>query len=205
MPNELIYYISQYGYLAIFLLVFLQEIGIPSPLPNEFLLLFSGYLAFSGALHLALIIICALAGDLLAATILYSTFNLFGNFILHNKPRWFPISQQNIDKQTKIIRERGLISIIVGRLSPLIRGYVAVISGLTHIKPQHYGLVILVTSTLWSSFYIVTGYFLGPYWNYVIAHIAQFKYCLYALLLVILITIIARFISKKNLTTSVTN
>jgi len=41
-------YILKYGYIAIFSLVFLQEIGVPNPVPNEVVLLFSGYLSSVG-------------------------------------------------------------------------------------------------------------------------------------------------------------
>ncbi len=48
MPEDVVYYVTRYGYLAIFILVFLQEIGMPNPFPNELLLIFSGYLTFKG-------------------------------------------------------------------------------------------------------------------------------------------------------------
>ncbi len=44
MSPELSDYIVQYGYIAIFSLVFLQEIGVPNPIANELVLVFSGYL-----------------------------------------------------------------------------------------------------------------------------------------------------------------
>ena len=56
MPEEVVYYITGYGYLAIFILVFLQEIGMPNPFPNELLLIFSGYLSFRGILFFPLAI-----------------------------------------------------------------------------------------------------------------------------------------------------
>jgi membrane protein DedA with SNARE-associated domain len=49
MSSEVALYITKYGYLAIFLLVLLQELGLPNPVTNEFVLLFSGYLAFPGS------------------------------------------------------------------------------------------------------------------------------------------------------------
>ena len=52
MSSEVALYITRYGYLAIFCLVLLQELGVPNPVTNEFVLLFSGYLAFSGVLSL---------------------------------------------------------------------------------------------------------------------------------------------------------
>ena len=35
VSSELALYITRYGYLAIFLLVFLQELGVPNPVTNE--------------------------------------------------------------------------------------------------------------------------------------------------------------------------
>ena len=52
MSPTLSAYIVKYGYMAIFSLVFLQEIGVPNPVPNEVVLLFSGYLASVGKLDL---------------------------------------------------------------------------------------------------------------------------------------------------------
>ena len=71
MTDEFISGIIQYGYLAVFLLIFLQEIGFPSPIPNEFVLLFSGYLSYNGIISAPLAILTAIAGDLLAGTILF--------------------------------------------------------------------------------------------------------------------------------------
>ena len=48
MPDEVMQYIVKYGYLAIFVLVFLQEVGAPNPIPNELVLVLSGYLTFMG-------------------------------------------------------------------------------------------------------------------------------------------------------------
>ena len=198
MSNDLIFYVSHYGYIAIFLLILFQETGLPNPIPNELTLIFSGYLAFTGTLNMGLIILAAWGGDLLAATILYSVFYLFGNFILYKKNNWLPISRQTIAKQIEKNKERGHISIIIGRLTPFIRGYIAVICGLLHIRIQKYGIIVFFTSALWSSFYIVSGYFLGPYWDFVIKHINQFKYLMYAILLVLFVFMIVRFIINKQ-------
>ena len=206
MPDDLVFYISHYGYLAIFLCIFLQEVGAPTPLPNELILLFTGYLAFTGVLHTALVIVTVVCGDLLAATILYTVFHFFGNYLLSSKSRWIPISQQSIRHQSQKIARHGFRGIVIGRLSPFIRGYVAAICGLLHINPRRYAASILITSILWGAIYITTGYLLGPYWEYVNAHIESFKYILISIPLAIIIVLSVRFIynliSRKHITNS---
>ena len=71
MTSELTLYITRYGYLAVFLLVLLQELGMPNPVTNELVLLFSGYLAFSGVLNLWLVFLTAVSADCIGTTILY--------------------------------------------------------------------------------------------------------------------------------------
>jgi len=65
----------EYGYLSIFLLVFLQEIGIPS-FPNELLLLYTGYLAYKGILDLFKVLMMVVAADISGSFILYILFFL---------------------------------------------------------------------------------------------------------------------------------
>ena len=74
MLTEVNAFIINYGYLAIFALVFLQEVGIPNPVPNELVLIFSGYLAFKGILYLPLVILAAVSADFIGTNILYFTF-----------------------------------------------------------------------------------------------------------------------------------
>jgi Uncharacterized membrane-associated protein len=202
MPDDLVFYISHYGYLALFLFIFLQEIGAPTPLPNELILLFSGYLVFTGILNSVAVILTVAGADLLAATTLYLIFNLFGTFLLESKSRWMPISRQSIRKQTEKIARHGFKGIVIGRLSPFIRGYVAVICGLLHINPKRYGIAIVATSIVWSSFYMATGYLLGPYWKYIDTHLEEFRYVLIIAPFVIIIWIVTRYIIsiiyKKN-------
>jgi membrane protein DedA with SNARE-associated domain len=71
MSPTLSAYIITYGYIAIFSLVFLQEIGIPNPVPNEVVLLFSGYLSSVGKLDYITVLIAVIAADAIGSSLLY--------------------------------------------------------------------------------------------------------------------------------------
>src|SRR5271157_2993995 len=111
---EVVFYITRYGYIAIFLLVLLQELGVPNPVTNEFVLLFSGYLAFSGVLNLWLVFLTAVSADCIGTTILYAVFYLFRESIMAHRPRWFPISPAHIDRVARTISERQRWGIYAG-------------------------------------------------------------------------------------------
>ena len=84
MSQELTAYIDKYGYIAIFSLVFLQETGVPNPIPNELVLLFSGYLTSMQKLDFMTVLITVIAADTLGTSLLYILFYYFGQFVLQN-------------------------------------------------------------------------------------------------------------------------
>src|SRR5580704_15289435 len=87
--QELNNFIVQYGYLAIFLFIFLQELGVPNPITNELVLIFSGYLAYTGALSFTKVILCAVSADFLGTSILYFIFySLSKRYFFKNTPHW---------------------------------------------------------------------------------------------------------------------
>jgi len=163
MSEQLTLLLSQYGYIAIIALIFLQEVGIPSPIPNEFVLVFSGYLAFTGVLNISWVILSAIVGDLLASFILFEAFYFFGKLLMERKPKWIPISKEKMDKLNVRIQESGQTGTFVGRLTPFIKGYVSVLSGLLRISQKKYGMTLLSTSIIWSAAYASLGYFMGPH------------------------------------------
>ncbi|MFZ4455345.1 MAG: DedA family protein [Bacteroidales bacterium] len=154
-----------YGYFLIFALVFLQEVGFPNPVPNEIVLLFSGYVAYTGKLNIIYAILSAFGGDVLGSAILFILFFFFGKKILTNKPRWIPISVKKLESLRLTLEAKGDLGIFLGRLSPFIRGYVSVLSGLMNFSKKRFSVIAVSTGLIWSSFYLLIGYFVGPYWS----------------------------------------
>jgi membrane protein DedA with SNARE-associated domain len=165
MFDQLFSSFYQYSYLAILMLIFLQEVGFPSPFPNELVLLFSGYLSFTGVFKLPLVILLAVTADLLAGVTLYLLFYFFGKLILERKPKWLALPRTKIERISFRINNSGQSAIFIGRLTPFIRGYVAVLCGLLRISPEKYVLNLTFSSIIWATVYIICGYLIAPYWN----------------------------------------
>lgn len=196
MPFDLILYITKYGYLAIFLLVFLQEIGAPNPIPNELVLLFSGYMIFLGILKLPLVILAAILADFVGTSILHTVFYFSGAYILQHKPRWLPIPTQTIHKLKQRITKNGLGGIYIGRLTPFIRGYTSVIAGLLQIEARIFLPIALITASIWVTMYVAAGILLGPFWSQVVANINNIKYYMLFIFSAGLLIIIIRSLIK---------
>ena len=199
MPEQIVYYLTNWGYLAIFLLVLLQEIGMPNPFPNELLLIFSGYLSFKGILSLPFVILTVLSADFIGANILYFLFYNAGTFIMKKKPRWFPLSSGMIDRLSSKISKGGVLTIYIFRLTPFTRGYTSVIAGLLQVKPKIFLPVALFSGLTWATVYIVIGNLIGPSWNLFIQNIDSFRnYMLSALVIIICAVLLIYGFRKKG-------
>lgn len=198
MSSELVLQIAKYGYLSIFLLVFLQELGVPNPVTNEFVLLFSGYLAFSGVLNLWLVMLTAISADCIGTTILYAVFYRFGEYIMDHRPRWFPVSPAHLDRIAQRISERQQWGIYIGRLLPFLRGYASVAAGMLPIKPKIFIPAVIVSAITWSGGYVLAGRLLGPYWEQVAEKIGRVETLALVAALIVIATLIWRAFHKRR-------
>lgn len=198
MPEEIVAYISKYGYLAILTIIVLQEIGVPNPVPVELLMFFTGYLSYKGLLYLPFVILTAIAADFIGANILYFIFYTSGIFLLKKKPRWLPLSEKKINRFKEKINTGGRGSIFLFRLVSITRGYAAVISGLLHLKLRVYLPTVIMAAVSWTVVYSVLGFALGSSWNILSGDIKHFKFVLFGILLIVACIFIFLLLRKRH-------
>ena len=198
MPEEVVNFITRYGYMAVFILVFLQEIGMPNPIPNELVLIFSGYLSFKGLLYLPFVIFTVISADFIGTNILYVIFYNAGQYIMRKKPKWIPLSASMIDRLSGKISGGGQFSIFIFRVTPFTRGYTSVITGLLHIKPRIFLPIALISATVWATIYAVIGYVIGPSWNLFSNNLGNFKYIMLAVLITIFCIVLLVYYRKRR-------
>lgn len=203
MSPTLSAYIIQYGYIAIFSLVFLQEIGVPNPVPNELVLLFSGYLTSIGTLDFIAVLITVIAADTIGSSLLYMTFYCFGQRLLQKWPRVIPPGK--LANLTARVSNQDRWSIYVGRLMPFIRGYTAVAAGLLKIPPGIFLPAVILSAMTWSGGYVIAGRLLGDEYAAVVSKFGIGKVALTGLALLLIIGFLGpriyHWFKKKNIHT----
>jgi membrane protein DedA with SNARE-associated domain len=199
MPSELAAYITEYGYLAIFSLIFIQEMGFPNPVPNEFILLFGGYLCSIGVLSLPLAFLAAVSADCTGTAALYVIFYFLGGWILAKKPRWLPVSKEKVDQIAEKVSARGWWGVFGGRLIPYLRGYASVAAGVLRIKPKTYLTAVIASAVLWSGGYVVAGSLLGKYWHTITLTLGGVENLVVVLALIAAAYVLSRYIKRRRM------
>src|SRR5215813_8740890 len=188
MSPTLSAYILKYGYMAIFSLVFLQEIGVPNPVPNELVLLFSGYLTSTGQLHFTPVLLTVIAADAIGSSLLYITFYYYGQRILQQWPHVIPTS--TLASLTARVSQKDRWSIYVGRHMPFLRGYTAVAAGLLKISPTIFLPAVLLSALTWSGGYVMAGKLLGHEYIDIVSKLAVGKLVLAGLVVLCIISFV---------------
>jgi len=194
---EISHYVSAYGYLAIFLLVFLQELGIPNPITNELVLIYSGYLAYTGVLSLPRIIAVTVSADFIGTSILYFVFYSFGKYVMTKRPKWLRVPEERIEAMKQRIHKGDRWSIFVGRLIPFLRGYISVGAGLVQIKPPVFLAMVFISALAWSGGLVLLGHTFGPYWLTVTQRMTMAGNIIIIAVFVIIMFFAGRYVTRR--------
>src|SRR5258708_16376923 len=87
-------WVTDYGYLGIFFLLILGILGLP--VPDEWLLVISGYLAFKNVLAFVPTVAVAVLGSVLGLTMSYVLGRTSSDFLIRRYGHWFSIHDDQI-------------------------------------------------------------------------------------------------------------
>jgi membrane protein DedA with SNARE-associated domain len=166
MTTHLFHQILGYGYLAIFLIVFLQELGLPTPVPNEFSLYLFGYLSHQGNLQIGLVLLTAYLAELAGTILLFGFCYTLGPWFAKRIPSWIPFPRKKLMRFREQIRWGGSWRIFICRLTPFIKGYASAAAGLLRYPPRNYLGVALAAACLSTPVYVLAGWISAPYWRF---------------------------------------
>jgi membrane protein DedA with SNARE-associated domain len=172
MEQNVLAWITQYGYLAVFSLLVLGIVGLP--VPDETLLTFTGYLVFKDHLSLPLAYATALAGSITGITISYWLGRTFGLKLIHRYGRYLRITEEHLQKAHAFFERAGHWSLTFGYFVPGVRHFTAYAAGMSELEPPRFAAFAYAGAALWVGTFIMLGYFLGERWEAVEKNIHQY-------------------------------
>lgn len=163
MEHQVLAWITQYGYFAIFLLLVCGIVGLP--VPDETLLTFTGFLVYKGNFSLPLAFAAALAGSLCGITISYTLGHTLGMKVIHRYGRYVRITEEHVEKAHAWFARVGHWGLTFGYFVPGFRHLSAFAAGMSAVEPPQFALFAYSGGILWVSAFLGLGYFLGDRWQ----------------------------------------
>jgi membrane protein DedA with SNARE-associated domain len=172
MEQQILAWIAQYGYGAIFCLLMLGIVGLPAP--DETLLTFSGYLVSRGTFVLPLALGTALAGSICGITLSYWLGRTFGIALVHRYGHYVRVTEEHVNKAHAWFERVGHWGLTFGYFVPGVRHLTAYAAGMSGLEPPRFALFAYSGACLWVSAFIGLGYFLGDRWQAVERNIHRY-------------------------------
>jgi membrane protein DedA with SNARE-associated domain len=156
-------WIAEYGYGAIFCLLMLGIIGLP--VPDETLLMFSGYLVFKKQLRVGPVLVVAFLGTVCGITVSYMLGRTFGLQLIHRYGSYFHLTAARLARAHRWLEHAGAWSLTFGYYLPGVRHLTAYVAGASDLSPTVFSLFAYSGGALWATTFILVGYFLGNEWS----------------------------------------
>lgn len=201
MQNIMLDIINNYGYLGIFLLIFIENVF--PPIPSEAVLLFGGAITVNTAMTIPGTILAATAGSLAGAIILYALGRILqperlkslfaGRFgrVLHLKP-------EHVDQSVIWFSNYQNRAVFICRCIPIVRSLISIPAGFAKMNVPQFLLLTTLGSLIWNTVLVSLGAALGTAWETAMPYLDQYTHLVILALGIIAVIYILFTLSKKK-------
>lgn len=155
--------LEQHTYLAIVLILFLEDMGIPLPIPADVVILYSGYRIRTHGAHPILTPLLMLASINGGATLLYLIVRRSGRPLVDRFGPYLHLSPARLLRAQDWLRRRGFWAIVLSRSIPGLRIATVVACGLLRVPARRFLLAQVLGTSIYMTFFLLLGYFVGPH------------------------------------------
>ena len=192
--HELLSYIEQYGYWALFFCLWLGIIGMP--IPDEMIVMSGGFVSSVGILSVVPSFVLTYLGVVSGLSLGYILGKVFGTKVLHKlmkkkKAKYLIKSQEMVDKY-------GQYALVTSYFIPVVRHIVPYLVGMNNMSFKTYALYSYTTGFVWTLVYFVLGALFGQHIESIVA--IAIEYGVYFGVIVFIVTGILYLYRKKRIT-----
>lgn len=151
--------IGHWGYLAIFVLVILGNMGVP--LPEETILILAGYMVWQGDLRLSLVlgvgVLSAIAGD----NIGFWIGRRYGQGTVERYAHWVLGDARRVKSMEGFVARYGPLGVFVARFLPGVRFMAGPLAGAAGLRPLRFSAANVLGAALYVPLLVGLGYAVG--------------------------------------------
>lgn len=195
-------FISQFGYVAVSALIFLENIF--PPIPSELILPLSGFLVTKTSMTLPLVIVAATVGSVVGAYILYGIGRLLSQERLEGffdtKPmRMLGFHSDDVAKAIGWFDRKGQITVLICRCIPVVRSLISIPAGTAKMNMVLFAVYTLVGSLVWNTILCTLGFWAGDAWEQITAQAEWFSSVVKIGIIVVAVIVVAWWVKFRIL------
>lgn len=151
--------IAHWGYLALFLLVVLGNIGLP--VPEETILVLAGYMCWRGELHLLVVLVIAIVSAVGGDNIGYWLGHRWGRTSLERHASWLLGHPDRLAMMQDFVTRRGALAVFIARFVPGLRFMAGPLAGALGMPFSRFFVANLLGAVTYVPIVVGLGYGIG--------------------------------------------
>lgn len=187
-------FLTSIGYPGIYLLMAIEGFGIP--IPSELTMPFSGFLTTAaGGSRFTIVAAIAVgtAGEVSGGVVAYAVGFFGGRRVLDRYGHLVLLSTDELEKAERWFGRYGDWVVLVTRLLPAIRSFIALPAGVVRMPIWRFILYSAIGSAVWCTVLALVGSVLGQHWASVSSDLRRYD----VILLIALVALIVFAIYKR--------
>ncbi|MEK4496654.1 DedA family protein [Ureibacillus sp. FSL W8-0352] len=192
---------EDFGYIGVFLLIMLENLF--PPIPSEVILTFGGFMTTFTDLTVTGVIIASTLGSVAGAIILYGIGLLLDVErlvkIVDKYGHILRLTRNDIYKADAWFDRYGFWTVFFCRFIPLIRSLISIPAGMSNMKFWLFILLTTLGTLIWNTVLVHVGATVGGNWEKIVEVMDVYSNIAYAVIAVVFIWFVVRFIRKKKL------
>lgn len=185
IPPDAMRFLHDHGALALFVLVLLQDVGVPTLVPGTVLVLFGGYLVYIGAVGLHTAALAIAAGAFAGASGMFFLARLGGRPVVLRLGRFAGLNDRALNVAARSLERWGPPMLLLTRVAPGTRVYMTIFAGISGWTYRRFALWSGIFILLWAYAFVIIGDALGQRWEDLGRLILRFGIYLVALVVVV--------------------
>jgi membrane protein DedA with SNARE-associated domain len=158
-------------YAALLLLLFIEEAGIPLPVPGDTVILLAGAEVSNGRASAATVVSLVVLATLGGSSVLYWVSRLGGMAVLGRLCRFAHIPEERVEGVGRWLRRHTGPVIVFGRLTPGFRTVTSIAAGTFGIGYFTFLVYTAISATIWAVLYLALGAAISDFYRTVAAHL----------------------------------
>lgn len=200
MTNIVFDLINQFGYLAVGLLIAIENVF--PPVPSEVILSFAGFATHHSQMNIPLVVVASTIGAVLGAIVLYGIGRIISQErlekLLDTKAfGMLGFKKDDVQKAIDWFDKYGTGAIFYGRCIPVVRSLISIPAGTAKVKMGKFLIYTTLGSFIWNTILVSLGAYMGKNWQIIVTIFEDYSLAIIVLILIAIIYFGFKWYKKK--------
>ena len=167
-------FFARYGYWVVFFGVMLENAGLP--VPGETVLVFAGFLAYQGNVHLGRAILTAIAGATVGDSAGYCLGRFGGAELYERYVSRLGVLRRRFERARELFRKHGHWAVFVGRFIAGLRIFAGPLAGMFRLPYPRFLFFNFTGAIAWAITFGCLGFAFGSSWERLTVLVARLQW-----------------------------